>query len=67
MATAGQRESAKILQFPTKARPAGGNGRYEQARFAAEAAMAPRVAKVAVGSGWYHEAAIQEAEQAAKR
>ena len=67
MATAGQRESAKILQFPTKGRPVSGNGPYEQARFAADAAAAPRVAKVAVGSGWYHEAAIQEAEQASKR
>jgi hypothetical protein len=60
-----QRESATIYQFPVGGRQAAG-GRRAEAKAAAPA-EAPRVAKAICGSGWYHEAAIQEADQAFRR
>jgi len=54
------RESAKIYEFPLSARSIA-RGLRQEASPVAE--LAPqRVSKVAFGSGWYHEAAIQEAE-----
>jgi hypothetical protein len=57
------RESAKIYPFPAAGRAPLG-GRREGTKPSADLS---RVAKATVGSGWYHEAAIQEdAEQARK-
>jgi hypothetical protein len=64
MTTSSHRESAKIYQFPsggrTSLRASG-----EPAEATAELASR-RVAKTACGSGWYHEAAIEEAERELK-
>ena len=54
------RETAQIIPFPIKPRPAPA-GRFESAKSAAD----PRSAGLhdaAFGSGWYHEAAITENE-----
>jgi Protein of unknown function (DUF2735) len=65
MTPSSQRESAKIYQFPLKRRaPAG--GQRDAAPREIEAVM-PRYASAAFGSGWYHEAAIEEAVRALKR
>jgi hypothetical protein len=58
------RESAKIYQFPAGGRAAFG-GRRHEAKAAADF-TALRVANVALGSAWYHEAAVQDAERARK-
>ncbi len=61
MSTNTYRGSAEIIPFPVRARTNSNENR--------EAAMpvtmfpVPRAVKVASGSGWYHEAAIQEADQ----
>jgi hypothetical protein len=53
--------SAKIYQFPSKGRFATGVLRTESKP---EANMiSPRGAKVVYGSNWYHDEAIQEADQ----
>jgi hypothetical protein len=57
-------ESAKIYQFPAGGRSALG-GRRHEARPEVEF-TAPRVANVAIGSAWYHEAAVQDGERARK-
>ena len=53
------RESAKIYQFPARGRIAASQRDEAKATLASQQAV-----KVAVGSGWYHDAAIQEAERA---
>ena len=58
------RGSAKIYQFPAGGR-AGLGGRGDAARLVEEFA-ASRVARVACGSAWYHEEAVQSAERAPK-
>ena len=58
------RGSAKIYQFPAGGR-AGVGSRADAARLVAEFA-ASRVARVACGSAWYHEEAVQSAERAPK-
>jgi uncharacterized protein DUF2735 len=58
------RGSAKIYQFPAGGR-AGLAGRNDAARPVAEFAPS-RVAKVASGSAWYHEEAVQDAERTPK-
>ena len=63
MTTSGYRGSAKIYQFPTKVRQAA--GRFEDTRFTTNVAS-PSVVPAAFGSGWYHEEAIQDAEQTRK-
>jgi uncharacterized protein DUF2735 len=63
MTTNSDRESAKIYQFPAPRRFAA-NQRDETK---AAATLTPQqVVKAEVGSGWYHEAAIEEAERAHK-
>jgi hypothetical protein len=57
-------QSAKIYQFPVRIRPTAAGSR-EQAMIAGNVA-APRLARAAFGSGWYHDAAIQEAERPAR-
>lgn len=54
--------SAKIFQFPVRVRAAAA-GHRDEPKPSVDVASS-RVAKAAVGSGWYHEAAIQEAERA---
>jgi hypothetical protein len=65
MATSSYRGSAKIYQFPARVRAAA-DDRREEAKPAAEL-VSMRVAEVAFGGSWYHEAAFQEAERALKR
>jgi hypothetical protein len=56
---------AKIYQFPARGRLA--LGRAEPAANLTAPNPAPlRVANAACGSAWYHEAAVQEAEQSSK-
>ena len=57
--------TAKIYQFPAGGKAGLGDGR-EQVKPIAD--LKPqRFVDAAGGSGWYHEAAIQEAERARKR
>ena len=64
MSTNTIRGSAEIIPFPLRVRPIVGEPR--------EAAMpvakfpSPRAVKVASSSGWYHEAAIEDAERPRK-
>jgi hypothetical protein len=63
MTTSISRGSAQIYEFPPRGRFAL-NGREEsQVRTQAHPESQPLV-KAASGSGWYHDAAIQEAEHA---
>jgi hypothetical protein len=53
--------SAKIYQFPVRARPTIGARRQE---FETPVEInAPGISEVECGSGWYHEAAIQDAKR----
>ncbi|HEV7599632.1 MAG TPA: DUF2735 domain-containing protein [Bradyrhizobium sp.] len=62
MTTSTSRGSAQIYEFPPRGRFAL-NGREEsQVRVQANPEPQPLV-KVASGSGWYHDAAIQEADK----
>ncbi len=60
-----QRETAKIYQFPVKARaPKAG----QQAGTRKGVELPAGMATVEFGSGWYHDAAVQQdAEQARRR
>ena len=60
MTTSSDRASAQIYQFPARGRFAASTARDE----ATAALNSPQVVKAAVGSGWYHEAAIEDAERA---
>jgi hypothetical protein len=66
MNTSFNRGSARIYQFPAGGRAALGEPRQEEAKVAADAASL-RVSEAACGSGWYHEAAIQESKSALER
>ena len=55
MTTSISRGSAQIYEFPRRGRFALGMRDEQQAGLEAQAAM-----RAAVGSGWYHEAAIAE-------
>jgi hypothetical protein len=57
------RESAKIYQFPARGRFAANKSSETKG---AATPTSQHVVKVAVGSGWYHDAAIQEEERAHK-
>lgn len=59
-----QQTSAKIYQFPLGGRAAVGGGR--QNAKASVDLTTQRIPKTVAGSGWYHEAAIQEAARAVK-
>ena len=59
MAQSSHRESAKIYQFPSR-------DRAGRATRMADLASA-HVSNADFGGAWYHEAAVQEAEQARKR
>lgn len=58
-----QRETAKIIRFPVE-RLAGGTGVESVGRRVVER---PVVAAIDCASGWYHDAAIQDAGQARHR
>jgi hypothetical protein len=53
--------SAKIYQFPVRARPTIGARQKESAT--AVEINAPGVSEVECGGGWYHEEAIQDAKR----
>lgn len=59
-----QRQTAKIIQFPVKAH-AGKFGQQASGRRAVE--LPARVATVEFGSGWYHDAAVEDADQVRHR
>jgi hypothetical protein len=59
MSTGLHRGTAEIYQFPAGGRAAGSQHRREET---GSADVATRVSEVACGSGWYHEAAIQESK-----
>ena len=56
--------SAKIYTFPARGRFAPST---ERAAFDAANAQLPRGVKIASGSGWYHEAAIEDASNSSGR
>jgi hypothetical protein len=56
------RESATIYQFPPRGRFVADDDECNRAM-----AVSPRVTRIAIGSGWYHDDAIREAEQARKK
>jgi hypothetical protein len=60
MTTSSDRASAQIYQFPARGRFAAIAIRDETAAML----NPPQAVKAAVGSGWYHEAAIEDAERA---
>lgn len=60
MTTNVRRESAKIYQFPVRIREVAGEHRDGRKPVAE---LPPRAANVMFGSSWYHDAAIQDAEQ----
>ena len=51
------RASAQIIQFPARGRFAAAGNSDEQPVMNP---LAPRTARVAMGSGWYHDQAIQD-------
>lgn len=58
MSTTFQQESARIYTFPKRVRTTAGTFRDQTNSVVSLASR--RVANVAIGSGWYHEAAIEE-------
>ena len=67
MTTNSDRASAKIYQFPARGRfAASGPSGHRNDTETTATLPSPPVVKAAVGSGWYHEAAIQDAERARK-
>jgi hypothetical protein len=65
MTTNIHRESAKIYQFPSRISTTV-DGHRDEVK-SATTLTSPRVAEAASGSGWYHDAAVKEAERARKR
>ena len=58
--------SARIYQFPLGGRRCLTAASRQAVKVEADAAP-PRLPKMVAGSGWYHEAAIEEARRSAKR
>jgi uncharacterized protein DUF2735 len=68
MSTTFQHESAKIYTFPTRAKTKVGKyGSYADQTNSLMNAGSLRAASVASDSGWYHEAAIEEAKRDSKQ
>jgi hypothetical protein len=63
MTETSERPTAKIYQFPVKVRAGRTADQHGRRMRELPAGAAP----VECGSGWYHDAAIAEAEQAARR
>jgi hypothetical protein len=55
------RESAKIYQFPART-ALGGNGLHGKTKSTADLKTV-QLPEVSFGSGWYHEAAIRDADR----
>jgi hypothetical protein len=53
--------SAKIYQFPLRGRFAAATGGYVDPSEPTANVQLPRGVRIASGSGWYHDAAIQDA------
>jgi hypothetical protein len=53
--------SARIYQFPAGGRAALGGRKHDETKPTADHGVS-RVSEAAFGSGWYHDAAIQESE-----
>ena len=51
------RVSAQIFQFPARGRFAAAGSRDDNS---VASVAAPRAARIAMGSGWYHDQAIQD-------
>ena len=66
MITDSNRESAKIYAFPTRVRRAAVVSLGAQSKPVADLSS-KRLPKTTFGSGWYHDAAIEEARQQPKR
>ena len=64
MTTSHDLGSAKIYQFPARGRFAVVGQREEKSTVNTVNTLTPRVARVAFGSSWYHDEAIEEAERA---
>ena len=64
MSTNDYRGSAEIIPFPLRARTS--SNEYREAARPVTLFPVSQVVKVAAGSGWYHEAAIQDADQTRK-
>ena len=65
MTASSYRESATIYQFPKGGRAAMGGPR-DGSKVAENFLAVPRIAKVASGSAWYHEEAVQDADRGRK-
>ena len=65
MTTNVPRPSAQIIQFPVRARQS--NGAQRDSMTPALDVRSQRFATVASGSGWYHDAAIQDSKRAGER
>ncbi len=63
MSTIVQRESAKIYQFPR--REAAGSGAQRNSAVSIDPRLQPALG-VECGSGWYHSAAVEEAQRGRK-
>jgi Protein of unknown function (DUF2735) len=61
MTTNTYRGSAEIIPFPVRARTT--STEYREAAKPTTMFPVPRAVKVASASGWYHEAAIQDADR----
>jgi len=57
------RASAQIIQFPARGRFASAANRDENSVTATAAPRAKMAMGIAMGSGWYHEEAIRDAER----
>ncbi len=62
MTTTTLRDSAKIYEFPA----AGRTSRNRASTRGAAHPASPKFAKAEYGSGWYHDAAVEEAERASE-
>jgi hypothetical protein len=60
MTTNTDRQTAEIIAFPARGRFAVAADRRDASKLALNSAPASAATKVAVCSGWYHEAAIQD-------
>ncbi|WP_084507407.1 DUF2735 domain-containing protein [Geminicoccus roseus] len=58
-------DSAKIYQFPVRAKPAGAS--FRGPSLPVTDIRTTQYVHVDCGAGWYHEAAVQDAERAARR
>ena len=65
MTTTFRQETARIYQFRGKA-PAAAIQAYRAEGGSVTDLRSPRLAVVEFGSGWYHEAAVKDAERTAK-